>query len=45
MDRIYGDDTYAIALVLIESHPGIDPLTIDWETLHRRAVAWPDFAA
>jgi FeS assembly protein IscX len=44
MDRLYWDDAYAIALALIERHPDFDPLTIDWETLHRWVIELPDFA-
>lgn len=44
MDQLFWDDAFAIALALIEDHPGVDPLTIDWETLHRWVVNLPDFA-
>jgi FeS assembly protein IscX len=44
MDRLYWDDAYAIALALTERHPGVDPLAVDWETLHRWVVELPDFA-
>ena len=44
MDRLYWDDAYAIALALIACHPDLDPLTIDWETLHRWVIALPGFA-
>jgi len=43
MDPLYWDDAYAIALVLIERHPQVDPLAVDWETLHRWVVELPDF--
>ncbi len=44
MDQLYWDDAYAVALALIESHPDVDPLNVDWETLHRWVVELPDFA-
>lgn len=44
MDRLYWDDAYAITLALMERYPDIDPLTVDWETLHRWVVELPDFA-
>jgi FeS assembly protein IscX len=44
MDRLYWDDAYAIALALIECYPNVDPLTVDWETLHQWVIELPDFA-
>ena len=44
MDQLYWDDAFAIALALIERHPDVDPLTVDWETLYRWVVELPDFA-
>ena len=44
VDQLYWDDAFAIALALIERHPDVDPLAVDWETLHRWVVELPDFA-
>ncbi len=44
MDKFYWDDPYAIALELIKHHPGVDPLTLNWETLHGWVIALPQFA-
>jgi FeS assembly protein IscX len=43
MDQLCWDDGYAIALALIAEHPEVDPLTVDWETLHRFVVELPEF--
>lgn len=44
MDKFYWDDPYPIALELIARHPGVDPLAVDWETLHRWTIELPQFA-
>ena len=44
MDRLYWDDAYAIALALKERHPGVDPLTVEWDTLHGWVVELSDFS-
>ncbi|HEY4688864.1 MAG TPA: Fe-S cluster assembly protein IscX [Anaerolineae bacterium] len=44
MDRFYWDDPYPIALELLRRHPDIDPLSVDWETLHRWVIELPQFA-
>lgn len=43
MDQFYWDDPYPIALALIERHPGVDPLSVDWETLRRWVIELPEF--
>ena len=44
MDPLYWDDAYAIALALIECHPEVDPLSINWETLHCWVIDLAEFA-
>jgi len=44
MDKFYWDDPYPIALALIERHPGIDPLSVAWDVLHRWVIELPQFA-
>ena len=44
MNKLYWDDPYPIALELIERHPGVDPLTLSWDTLHRYVIELPQFA-
>lgn len=44
MDQLFWDDAYAIALALIENHPNVDPLDVDWDKLYRWVVELPDFA-
>ena len=43
MDALYWDDAYAVALALMERHPEVDPLDVDWETLHHWVTELPDF--
>ena len=40
----YWDDAYPIAQALRAAYPGVDPLSVDWDTLHRWVVALPGFA-
>jgi FeS assembly protein IscX len=42
--ELYWEDDYAIALALKQAHPTVDPLEVDWVTLHRWVVDLPDFA-
>ena len=42
--ELYWEDDYAIALALRHAHPTVDPLEVDWATLHRWVVALPGFA-
>ena len=44
MMELYWEDDYAIAVALQRAHPGVDPLAIDWETLHQWVVDLPNFA-
>lgn len=44
MEKVYWDDPYPIALALIERHPGVDPLSVDWATLHSWVIDLPQFA-
>ena len=44
VDEFYWDDPYPIALELLRRHPGVDPLSVSWETLHRWVVELPQFA-
>ena len=44
MDKLYWDDPYPIALALMERHPGVNPLTVSWETLHGWVIELPQFA-
>jgi FeS assembly protein IscX len=44
MDPLYWDDAYAVALALMERHPQVDPLGVDWETLHHWVTELPDFS-
>ncbi|MGH2593891.1 MAG: Fe-S cluster assembly protein IscX [Anaerolineae bacterium] len=44
MDKLYWDDPYPIALELMQRHPGVDPLALDWETLHGWVIELPQFA-
>jgi FeS assembly protein IscX len=41
---LYWEDDYAIALALKQAHPAVDPLDVDWVTLHRWVVELPGFA-
>ncbi len=41
---LYWEDDYAIALALMQAHPGVDPLDVDRVTLHRWVVDLPGFA-
>ena len=42
--ELYWEDDYAIALALKHAHPTVDPLDVDWVTLHRWVVGLPGFA-
>jgi len=42
--ELYWEDDYAIALALKHDHPTVDPLDIDWITLHQWIIALPGFA-
>ena len=44
MDRFFWDDPYPIALELNRRHPGVDPLSVSWDTLHGWVVELPQFA-
>lgn len=44
MECFYWDDAYPIARALRQAHPEVDPLAVDWDTLHRWVVALPGFA-
>jgi FeS assembly protein IscX len=41
---LYWEDDYAIAVALRLAHPTVDPLDIDWITLHGWVVDLPGFA-
>jgi FeS assembly protein IscX len=41
---LYWDDDYAIAVALKRVHPTVDPLDLDWATLHQWIVELPGFA-
>lgn len=38
------EDDYAIALALRRRHPGVDPLEVEWPTLHGWVIELPEFA-
>ncbi len=42
--ELYWEDDYAIALALRRAHPTVDPLTVEWATLHQWVVTLPGFA-
>ena len=42
--ELYWEDDYAIALALKQVHPAVDPLDVDWATLHQWVVNLPGFA-
>ena len=42
--ELYWEDDYAIALALNRVHPSVDPLEVDWNTLHHWVIALPEFA-
>lgn len=42
--ELYWEDDYAIALALKHTHPTVDPLDVDWATLHQWVVNLPSFA-
>jgi FeS assembly protein IscX len=42
--ELYWEDDYAIALALKHAHPAVDPLAVDWVTLHRWVIDLPGFA-
>ncbi len=42
--ELYWEDDYAIALALKHAHPTVDPLDVDWATLHQWVVDLPEFA-
>jgi FeS assembly protein IscX len=44
MDRFFWDDPYPIARELLRLHPGVDPLSVSWVTLHKWVVELPQFA-
>jgi FeS assembly protein IscX len=41
--ELYWEDDYAIAVALKRAHPTVDPLDIDWITLHQWVIALPGF--
>lgn len=41
---LFWDDDYALALLLKRRHPAIDPLDVDWPTLHQWIIELPEFA-
>lgn len=40
---LFWDDDYAIAIALKKQHPDVDPLQVDWNTLHQWIIELPDF--
>jgi FeS assembly protein IscX len=42
--ELFWEDDYAIAVALKRRHPDVDPLEVDWATLHRWIVELPEFA-
>ncbi len=42
--ELFWDDDYAIAMALKRRHPAIDPLELDWPTLHQWIIELPEFA-
>lgn len=44
MPGLKWEDAEDIALGLMETHPGVDPLTIRFTDLHKWVTALPDFA-
>lgn len=43
LNELSWDDTEGIALKLLETHPGIDPLSVRFTDLHRWIVRLPEF--
>ncbi len=43
MMELYWDDDYALAIQLKRKHPDVDPLHLDWATLHQWIVELPEF--
>ncbi len=43
MGDLFWDDDYAIAIALKKQHPDVDPLEVDWNTLHQWIIELPDF--
>jgi len=41
--ELYWEDDYAIALALNRVHPGLDPLKVEWTTLHQWVIELPEF--
>ncbi|MFQ6013810.1 MAG: Fe-S cluster assembly protein IscX [Anaerolineae bacterium] len=41
---LYWDDAYQIARELMKAHPDVDPLSLNFVTLHKWITALPDFA-
>jgi len=42
--ELYWEDDYAIARALRQAHPGVNPLEVEWATLHQWIIELPDFA-
>ncbi|CAG0932004.1 Protein IscX [Thermoflexales bacterium] len=42
--ELHWEDDYAIALALRQAHPGVNPLEVEWATLHQWIIELPDFA-
>jgi FeS assembly protein IscX len=42
--ELYWEDDYAIAVELKRAHPTVDPLEVDWITLHQWVTDLPGFA-
>jgi FeS assembly protein IscX len=40
---LFWDDDYAIAVALKRQHPNVDPLELEWDTLHHWIIELPDF--
>jgi len=43
MGDLFWADDYAIAIALKKQHPDVDPLQVDWNTLHQWIIDLPDF--
>ncbi len=41
--ELFWEDDYAIAMALKRDHPQIDPLEVDWATLHDWVIHLPEF--
>lgn len=44
MPALKWEDAEDIALELMETHPGVDPLTVRFTDLHKWVTALPEFA-